>query len=293
MEDRLGSPGKRPRRQGVWVFYNQAEDQDWPTRDDGPFREAWAEASVDAACFYGRVHSSGGASGGRGSGVPFAIVETAEPYCLTTSQCPVGYRFSARFEGRPKYSWTPCPRAAYCWAAGALTDTPPASGGGLTLLDLTAAGGEFIVRALLSLSQHIGVESAAHNARGTFTQRAESKEHKGRMQANKPPREGLDHLCRVVAQKFKGLPFTNSGVNAALRNRAYTVLSEDKPSQVVDTVLNLLIDGGLAEPVEETAIRRRGRPSRRCRWKAWAAIRGNPASDAFRERLGLGEDDFA
>ena len=60
IEDHQGSPGKRPRRQGVWVFYNQAEDQDWPTRDDGPFREAWAEASVDAACFYGRVHSSGG-----------------------------------------------------------------------------------------------------------------------------------------------------------------------------------------------------------------------------------------
>ena len=219
IEDMLGAAGKRPRRQGFWVFCNQTEFQDWPTWDDGPFREAWAEASVDAACFYGRAQST------RWGEVPFAIVETAEPYCVSTSQRPVGYRFCGRGHTFG------CPRAAYCWAAGALTDTPPASGGGLTLLDLTAAGGEFIVCALLSLSQHIEKEFAAHDAKGAFTRRAEPEGRRasvpaavcgsadrelatGRglttamasapVQAPSARLEGLDRVSRIAVLKFKG-----------------------------------------------------------------------------------------
>ena len=67
-----------------------------------------------------------------------------------------------------------------------------------------------------------------------------------------------------------------------------------KASSLADDVLNVLVDGGLAEAVEEgEGVVHKGRRVRRCRWKTWAAINGNPASDAFRASLGLGADDFA
>ena len=96
----------------------------------------------------------------------------------------------------------------------------------------------------------------------------------------------------TVVQKCKGEGLTSKGVNAAIRNLKYTINSERKCGEIVEDVLNRLIDGGLAEPLEEGVVRR-GRRVRQCRWKAWAAIQGNPASDDFRARLGLGEDDFA
>ena len=75
----------------------------------------------------------------------------------------------------------------------------------------------------------------------------------------------------------------------------YTANSEKKCGEVVDLVFNRVIDGGLAEAVEEGPDTRakRGRRVRRCRWKTWADIHGNTGSDAFRLRLGLGQDDFA
>ena len=145
-------------RQGLWVFYNQAEGLDWPTRRDGPFRGAWAHAGVDSRSFYGRVLTTGGATGARGSGVPFAIVATAAPTSLTASEHPLGYRYVLRGRnsvGESTYSWTPYPHAAYCWAEGVLNDRALPSGRPLVLLDLTAAGGEFIVRALLRLAWYI------------------------------------------------------------------------------------------------------------------------------------------
>ena len=189
MDRHLIHPDKKRRREGVWVFYNQALDQDWPTWHDGPFRAAWAGAEccsgncyVDVWSCYGKVYSSGGATAGRASGVPVAIVATPPPNCFTTMpNAPidtVGYRFHVRgrdHAGAPTYSWTPCPRAAYCWAAGALTaglTQLGTTGRDLTLLDLTSRGGEFIVRALLSLKQHIDQEFAAHDTWGTFAQRA-------------------------------------------------------------------------------------------------------------------------
>ena len=126
------------------MFYNQAEDQDWPTPREGPFREAWSEAAVDTMCLYGRVPSDGAESGGGAFGVPFAIVETAEPCCVATSQSPIGYRFCARGrtrQDRAQYSWTQCPQAAYCWVAGALTNPPATCAGRLTPVDLIEAGG--------------------------------------------------------------------------------------------------------------------------------------------------------
>ena len=50
--------------------------------------------------------------------------------------------------------------------------------------------------------------------------------------------------------------------------------------------------GGLAE--DTTAKERRpGRAMRWIRWNTWEAIQGEPASEAIRARLGLGEHDFA
>ena len=107
--------------------------------------------------------------------------------------------------------------------------------------------------------------------------------------------EGLDRVLHIVVQKCKGDGLTSKGVNTAIRNMRYTTNSEKKCCEVVNLVLDTLIKGGLAEDEEEGGDRRvsKGRRVRRCRWKAWADIQGNPASDAFRARLSLGPDDFA
>ena len=177
-------------------------------------------------------------------------------------------------------------------------------------------GGEFIVRALLCLSRPIEKEFAAHEARGTFTQRAEPEGRRASVpaagrgsadrelatvrelptaRASAPVRapsarlEGLDHVLRFVVEKCKGDCFTSKRVNAAVKNLKYTANSEAPRAEVVDLVLNRLIDGGLAEAGEQGAVRK-GQPGRKCRWKEWAAIKGNPRSDALRAHLG--QNDF-
>ena len=128
-----------------------------------------------AAHYYGHVHSSGGAKGGRASGVPFAAVETDEPSDVSTCAEPTGYRFFAHYHphngGKTAFR-TPCPRAAYCWAPGALNSTRHAHGPynrrDLTLLDLMAEGGEFIVGALLRLSRHIDKKFEICDLNGSF-----------------------------------------------------------------------------------------------------------------------------
>ena len=105
--------------------------------------------------------------------------------------------------------------------------------------------------------------------------------------------EALDRVLHVVAKRCKGECLTSKHVNKAVRNLRYIHQSGKSAAQVVDDVLSRLVEGGLAEDVEEGGRKvRKGRPVRRCRWKAWAAINGNPASNAFRLSLGLGEDDF-
>ena len=101
--------------------------------------------------------------------------------------------------------------------------------------------------------------------------------------------EGLDRVLHIVVQKCKGDGLTSKGVNTAIRNLKYTANSEKKCGEVVDLVLNRLIDGGLAEAGEQGAVRK-GQPVRKCRWKEWAAIKGNPRSDALRAHLG--QNDF-
>ena len=107
--------------------------------------------------------------------------------------------------------------------------------------------------------------------------------------------EGLDRVLHIVVQKCKGDGLTSKGVRAAIKNLKYTANCEKKPFELVDVLLDRLVDEGLAVAVEEGPGRKRqkGRRVRQCRWKAWADIQGNPASDAFRARLGVGENDFA
>ena len=102
-------------------------------------------------------------------------------------------------------------------------------------------------------------------------------------------------MLHIVVQKCKGDGLTSKGVNAAIRNLKYTANSEKKCGEVVDLVLNRLIDGGLAEALEEDAGRKRekGRRMLKFRWRMWSDSHGYPASDAFRQRLSLGADDFA
>ena len=104
--------------------------------------------------------------------------------------------------------------------------------------------------------------------------------------------EGLDRVLQIVVRKCKGDAFTSKGVHDKIRNLRYTLDSAKTGAELAGDVLNRLIDGGLAEVVEE-GPGQKGRRVRHCRLKTWPAIQDNPASDAFRARLGLGEDDFA
>ena len=101
---------------------------------------------------------------------------------------------------------------------------------------------------------------------------------------------GIERVLSHVVQKCKGDDLTSHGVNLAIRNLKYTIESPRNCREIVDDVLNRLIDGGLAEAAAQ--VRSRGRRVRVCRWKSWTDIRRDPASDAFRLSLGLGEDDF-
>ena len=170
------------------------------------------------------------------------------------------------------------------------------------------------MRALFSLSQHLEMALPAHDERGALTQPAEPEGRRASAKAavggsanrelatsvrptNPKPDpydriEGLDNVIGSVIRKCKGVGLKSNIVRHAVRNLQYTARNGMKPAEVADLVLNQLIDGGLLEEVKDGA-NRKGRHVRHCRWKPWAAIRGDPASDAFRARLGLGEADFA
>ena len=42
-------------RNGLWIFYNQADDQAWPTFNDGPFRWLWQDEHTDCLTFFGKL----------------------------------------------------------------------------------------------------------------------------------------------------------------------------------------------------------------------------------------------
>ena len=88
-----GPPTKRPRddtAQGFWLLYNQASDLAWPTPNDGPFDGDWRR-SQGAPYMYSKVYDQG-ATLGRASGVPFALVGSTVHQDRSTN--PVLYRFS-------------------------------------------------------------------------------------------------------------------------------------------------------------------------------------------------------
>ena len=95
VRDLMESLPKRSRKTGIWIFYNQAEDLDWPTFEDGPFRDDWNTSSFLAESRYGRIFTSGGATGGRASGIPFAVV-SAHCSAPPVSGFCFGYRFGVR-----------------------------------------------------------------------------------------------------------------------------------------------------------------------------------------------------
>ena len=189
------------------------------------------------------------------------------------------------------------------------------------MLDLTTAGGDFIVRALATLSQHLDKEFTARCAAVKSALRAEAGGRRASntaavcghgnrelakdrdlatatasapVQAPGARLEPLEHVLHQVVRRCKGNGLTSARVNVAIRNlkdTKYLGNGKKTTAEVVDLVLKHLIDGGLAEDVV-TGRARPGRRVRTCRWKQWAAIRGNPASDAIRERLGLVESDF-
>ena len=108
--------------------------------------------------------------------------------------------------------------------------------------------------------------------------------------------EGLDRVLNHVVLKCKGACFTSRSVNLAVRNLRYTTNSGKSAKEITDKVITRLVEGGLAEDVEVTRGRgsgMKGPKVRTCHWKAWPAITGDPASDAFRCRLALEPDDFA
>ena len=103
--------------------------------------------------------------------------------------------------------------------------------------------------------------------------------------------EGIDRLLASVLQKCNGV-WTSKDVNLAMRNMRCTGSQDRRPSEVAADVIERLVQGGLAEDFREEGPARRGRSVRVLRWKKWADIQANAASDAFRGRLGLGEDAF-
>ena len=101
---------------------------------------------------------------------------------------------------------------------------------------------------------------------------------------------GIDRLLDRVGLKCHGV-WTSKDVNQAIRNMRYT--KDRLPAEVAAEVIERLVLGGLAEDHREEGPARKGRSVRVLRWKPWAQIHGNADSNAFRERLGLGEDDFS
>ena len=74
----------------------------------------------------------------------------------------------------------------------------------------------------------------------------------------------------------------------------YTIDQRDKKSaaKICEEVLELLLHGNLMEEIDGNLPARRGRRVREFQWKPWASIISQPTSEAFRRRLGLGEEDF-
>ena len=104
--------------------------------------------------------------------------------------------------------------------------------------------------------------------------------------------EGIYRLLVVVVQKCHGV-WTSKDVNLAIRNMRYTGSQDRQTSEVAADVIQSLVQGGLAEVIREEGRSRKGRSVQVLRWKPWAEIQGNAASNAFREHLGLGEGGFS
>ena len=126
-------------RCGLWVLLNQAEGLPWPGDLEGPFYEAVSK-TADPQCMYGRIHSGNNAQGGRASGMPFALVATAE---RTQALHAFGYRADDRS--------CQCPRAAYIWLDMDFPFFQQTRTLTLNLNDLMATGAKYVVEALLKL----------------------------------------------------------------------------------------------------------------------------------------------
>ena len=160
-------PYKCARTFGVWIMFNQAPDSPWPRTSEGPFSASWS-ATPNAPFIFGQVLTTCGASRGR---VPFAVVAAslARPHAEPGE--PTGYRFVTRVthhDSRQSYSWTLCPRAAYCWVPDAFPHFPEPVAGPRTLVDFVAGGASFVVEALLTLSMYIHEEFETADRLGTL-----------------------------------------------------------------------------------------------------------------------------
>ena len=100
-----------------------------------------------------------------------------------------------------------------------------------------------------------------------------------------------DPLLQRVVKKCKGGEFTAKHVWNSIKHCKYTRASKRPGMEVVEDVINSLIDGGLAEAAGDGKTRK-GPRVRRCRWKPWADIQGDPGCADIRARLGLIEGDF-
>ena len=163
---RSESSAKRSRNTGIWIFYNQADDMDWPTNRDGPFRADWNTSYDLVQCRYGNIHASGGATGGSASGYPFAVVSAHCPEPLNPQET-----FGYRYWNPQRVYWTPCPRAAYCWRENPFPTSMASNQGSATLLDMPA----YVLRGLLQLATYIETEFERHDKEGAFIERARAE----------------------------------------------------------------------------------------------------------------------
>ena len=135
----------------------------------------------EAVCQYGHVESTGGATRGRASSTPWAVIWGSipktwdvEPY----KSCPYRYwTFVPEKEssGRaPWWSWSECPQACYCWVPDVLYDAVqwPDPGVLLTLADLVDGEAASICKALLVMCDFVQNRFELYESAGHFNRRA-------------------------------------------------------------------------------------------------------------------------
>ena len=118
-------------------------------------------------------------------------------------------------------------------------------------------------------------------------------EARARKRGRSAGQHGIDQLTRKVVKACKGKAFTTATVNACTRKMATKSRSDKKHCDVVREVVDNLVRGRVVEEVREQGPARRGPPVKQFRWRPWAEIMRDPASEPFRRRLGLVEADFA